>query len=86
MLLENTLGELTAQSSGSSYFSPVTGHHGIDEAAPEAVFFFEWLLPNGLDIFRLDRQPQGTRGAHVTIVRQFEYRGVEWFTSLLLRL
>ena len=24
--------------------------------------------------------------AHVTIVRQFEYRGVEWFTSLLLRL
>ena len=29
----------------------VTSHNRVDEASPEAVFFFESLLPNGLDIF-----------------------------------
>jgi hypothetical protein len=28
----------------------VTNHNRVDEASPEAVFFFESLLPNGLDI------------------------------------
>ncbi len=61
MLLENTLGELTAAELRLELLFPVPGHPGIDEAAPEAVFFFESLLPNGLDIFRLDRQPQGAK-------------------------
>ncbi len=29
----------------------VTSHNRVDEASPEAVFFFESLLPDGLDIF-----------------------------------
>ena len=29
----------------------VTSHNRVDEASPEAVFFFESLLPHGLDIF-----------------------------------